>query len=397
MVGVPLQIGPVGLETNLLLAPIAGWCDLAWRMTVRECGGVGLACTDLLSPKGLLCGSEASLDLARTNAFDQPIGMQLYGSDPGLLAEGARWCADHGATIVDINMGCPVDKVCKKDGGSKLMTNLDLAQRIAEAVRGALPDSIPLTCKMRLGWSEADAERNVAGELALRLTRVGAAAITVHGRTTEQRFRGSCRRDGIRRVVESVGEATGAYTGGAEGGVPVIGNGDVRTPEDAVGMLRETGCAGVMIGRGAFGNPWVFGEAWRGQVAIRGGVRGSGPCPRFEGARASRPRRGLDGPAPERRDGPAPEREDGSAPRQDEVERVEVVRRYFDLMREYRDDRYAMHRVRQKISWLGKSINRGHCRALKDAIRTAETPAEVHAALDDWLAGAPRVRDVAVA
>ena len=132
-----------------MLAPIAGWCELAWRETCRSMGGVGLACTDLLSPQGLICGSEATADLARTSEFDQPIGMQRDGGDPAVLADGARWCADHGATVVDINMGCPVDKVCKQDGGSKLMCPPDLARRIAEAVGCARPDSAPLTARMR--------------------------------------------------------------------------------------------------------------------------------------------------------------------------------------------------------------------------------------------------------
>ncbi|MEO0631650.1 MAG: tRNA-dihydrouridine synthase, partial [Planctomycetota bacterium] len=149
MIGVPLQIGSVQLESNLMLAPMAGYCDLAWRITCRELGGVGLACTDLLSPHGLLRGNQESLDLARTNEFDKPIGMQLYGADPKLMAEGAIWAADHGATVVDINMGCPVDKVVKKDGGSKLMCDVPGAVRIAEAIRNALPEHIPLTAKMR--------------------------------------------------------------------------------------------------------------------------------------------------------------------------------------------------------------------------------------------------------
>lgn len=338
MIGEPLQLGPVRLSSNLMLAPIAGWCDLAWRVTCRELGGVGLACTDLLSPKGLICGSEASHDLARTNDLDSPIGMQLYGSDPGVLAEGARWCADHGATVVDINMGCPVDKVCKKSGGSKLMCDVPNAVRIGESVRAALPDSIPLTAKMRLGWNEADALRNVAGELACGLIDVGVCAITVHGRTTKQHFKGSCRREGIRRVVETVGEHT-------NGSVPVIGNGDVRTPEDAVSMMRETGCAGVMIGRGAFAMPWIFDAAWRLQ---------------------------LDGTLP---------------PEPSERDKIETVRRYFDRMREYRTERYALTKIRQKISWLGKTINGSHCRPLKDRVRASKTPADVHDALDSWLDG----------
>ena len=345
----PLQIGPVRLATNLMLAPIAGWCDLAWRMTCRELGGVGLACTDLLSPQGLLCGSEASKDLARTNEFDRPIGMQLYGSDPSLLAEGARWCVDHGATVVDINMGCPVDKVCKKDGGSRLMCIPDTAAAIVAAVRAAMPDEVPVTAKMRLGWTEADAGQNAAGQLACRLIDEGAALITVHGRTTEQRSKGQCRREGIRRVVEAVGEKTGRYTGAPGGGVPVVGNGDIRTPGDVVSMLDQTGCAGVMIGRGAFAMPWIFRLAWKAQ---------------FDEHTTS----------PDLKGEPT------------EPEKIEIVRRYYERMCEHRNETAALHRLRNKISWLGKGINGSHCRPLKEAIRTAATRREVHAALDAWLA-----------
>lgn len=347
MLARPLQLGPVRLRTNLLLAPIAGWCELAWRETCRSLGGVGLACTDLLSPKGLICGSEATADLARTSEFDQPIGMQLYGGDPAVLAEGARWCADHGATVVDINMGCPVDKVCKKDGGSKLMCSPDLARRIAEAVRHALPDEIPLTAKMRLGWTEADAQRNAAGALAVSLTQVGVCAVTVHGRTTEQLFRGHCRREGIRRVVESVGEATGDPS---DGGVPVIGNGDIRTARDVVAMMRETGCAGVMIGRGSFARPWVFREAWEAQLAEREG-------------------------------------RDPVDLEPSEDEKLDLLLAYFARLREYRGDAHAMHVIRQKVSWLGKSINNSHCKALKTGVRAARTPGEVIDAVERWRAG----------
>jgi tRNA-dihydrouridine synthase B len=336
VIGVPLQIGPVRLETNLLLAPIAGYCDLAFRIICREQGGVGLACTDLLSPQGLLRGTATSLDLARTHDADRPVGMQLYGADPAIMAEGARWAADHGATVVDINMGCPVDKVTKKDGGSKLMCDLGQAMRIADAVRAALPAEVPLTAKMRLGWSEADGSAGVASDLACRLVRAGAAAITVHGRTTEQKFRGDCRLDGIRRVVEAVGEVAPT--------VPVIGNGDIRSPEDALGMLRETGCAGLMIGRGALAAPWIFRDIWAAQT--------SGEAP----------------------------------PEPADAEKLAVVRRYFELMRTFRDDRYALMQINRRISWFAKRINGGHCKPLKEAIRLARTPEEVHRALDTPLA-----------
>ena len=342
VLGVPLQIGPVRLATNLMLAPIAGWSDLAWRITCRELGGVGLACTDLLSPQGLLAGGETSLDLARTHDLDQPVGMQLYGADPGLLGEAARWCADHGATVVDINMGCPVDKVTKRNGGSKLMCDVSGAVRIAEAVRRVLPDVIPLTCKMRLGWDEAAYEAGCAADLAVRLARVGVAGITVHGRTTEMLFKGACRREGIRRVVEAVGEATGRYTGGAGGGVPVIGNGDVVEPADAMSMIEETGCAGVMIGRGAFAMPWIFRLAWAAQVP---------------GAVAFQPT---------------------------EDEKLDLLLRAFARMREFRDGRYALHRIRHIVSRMGKHINGSHCRALKEAIRAAATPGEVESAIGAW-------------
>lgn len=361
------------LETNLLLAPIAGWCELAWRLTVRECGGVGLACTDLLSPQGLLCSSETSYDLARTHDLDRPIGMQLYGSDPAILADGARWCADHGATVVDINMGCPVDKVCKKDGGSRLMCNLANTFAIFEAVRAALPDHIPLTAKMRLGWDEAAYEAGVACDLAVGLCERGAALITVHGRTTEQRFKGECRREGIRRVVEAVGEATGTYNGavsggGGGGGVPVIGNGDIREPGDVLDMMAETGCAGVMIGRGSFANPWIFAEAWEMQrkgLATWDQPLGDGHLSLVTSDQSLVP---------------------------SESSRLDTIAAYFDRMIEFRGEHHAMHVIRQKISWLGKTINRGHCKALKNAVRLARTPEEVHAAIEGWRSGELRQR-----
>jgi nifR3 family TIM-barrel protein len=333
-IGRPLAIGGVGLTTNLLLAPIANYCDLAFRLTCRDQGGVGLACTDLLSPQGLLRGSAASLDLARTSDEDKPVGMQLYGADPAMMADGARWAADHGATIVDINMGCPVDKVCKKDGGSKLMCNPAGAIAIAQAVRAALPDSVPLTAKMRLGWSEEDCQNGVAGQLALGLVEVGVSAITVHGRTTAMKFSGECRRDDIARVVRTVKDR---YPN-----IPVIGNGDVRTAHDCIDMMSDTGCDGVMIGRGALSTPWLFRDAWALQTT---GIVPDEPT---------------------------------------EHEKLDIVRAFFDRMLTFRDEHYAMTHIRRRISWFAKRINGGHCKELREAIRTAADPAAVHAALGAW-------------
>lgn len=332
MLARPLQIGPVRLESNLLLAPVANYCDLAFRLTCRSCGGVGLACTDLLSPHGLLRGGAKSLDLARTNDEDKPVGMQLYGADPDILADGGAWAVDHGATVVDINMGCPVDKVVKKNGGSMLLCDPEsttrLAERVVESVHRASGGAVPTTAKVRLGW---DADSIVAPRLARRLERVGIQAVTVHGRTTEQRFKGEVNHDGIAEVVAAVDS------------IPVIGNGDVTTPQACVEMIERTGCAGVMIGRGAFSAPWIFRDCWALQTT-----------------------------------GVAP-------PEPNETEKIELIRMYFELMLRFREERYAMTHIRRRISWLGKRL--GPCKPLKEAIRTAPGPADVFAALDQFLRG----------
>src|SRR3954469_12937785 len=144
-----LTIGDFPLATNLLLAPIAGYCDLAFRLVARSCGGVGLACTDLLSPEGVLRENTRSMELAQTCAADQPLAMQLYGGDVDRLCEAARWAEDRGATIVDINMGCPVDKITKRDGGSKLLCDPDRTLRMVDRIKASLRTA-PLTAKLRL-------------------------------------------------------------------------------------------------------------------------------------------------------------------------------------------------------------------------------------------------------
>ncbi len=307
---------------------------------------MGLACTDLLSPHGVLRGTAKSLDLAMTNDEDAPVGMQLYGGDPDMMAQGAIWAAEHGADVVDINMGCPVDKVTKKDGGSRLMVpdegiepgesptacrSFTLALRIAERVRHALPEHIPLTAKMRLGWSCADD----APKLACALVDVGVVAITVHGRTTEQRFKGEACRDGITRVVQAVREKTRDWPGGP---IPVIGNGDVKTPEDCRDMLEQTGCDGVMIGRAAIDRPWIFHDCWQFQVT---GVQ-------------------PDAPSPERI--------------------ASIIGEYFELMRVYRGERHAMNQIRQRIGRMTKGMVRPEfpsVKPLREAMRTAEDPQQV--------------------
>src|SRR6476659_3319719 len=186
-----LRIGDAPLATNLLLAPIAGYCDVSFRLVARSCGGVGLACTDLLCPEGVLRENRRSMELAMTCEGDSPLAMQLYGGNVDRLCEAAMWAEDRGAHVIDINMGCPVDKITKKDGGSKLLCNPDQTLKMVEQIKSCLLRT-PLTCKLRLGW---DDNSIVAPYLARRLEEAGVSLVTIHGRTTEMKFTGQARLD----------------------------------------------------------------------------------------------------------------------------------------------------------------------------------------------------------
>jgi nifR3 family TIM-barrel protein len=236
-----MRFGPLTLQSNLFLSPLAGYTNLPFRLALREIGGLDLATTDLVNARSLLEKNHKALKLIETRAADQPLAVQLFGSVPEEMRDAALVLESLGIASVDINMGCPVRKVCRVGGGSAMMTELDktsaLVRGMVEAVK------IPVTAKMRLGW---DDENLTAPDLARALEDAGVAAIFVHGRTREQGFSGSVKLHGIRAVVQAVR------------GIPVIGNGDVTSPEAAKMMFEETGCAGVSIGRGAFYNPWIF-------------------------------------------------------------------------------------------------------------------------------------------
>jgi nifR3 family TIM-barrel protein len=236
-----LNFGSLGLPTPLLLSPLAGYTNLPFRRVIRELGSVGLCTTDLVNARSLLEKNRKALKLIESCAEDTPLAVQLFGSVPGEMAEAARVLESLGVASVDVNMGCPVRKVCQVGGGSAMMTELGrtsaLVRGMVEAVR------IPVTCKMRLGW---DDDNLTAPDLARALEETGVAAIMVHGRTRQQGFDGSVNLAGIRRVVAAVSK------------IPVIGNGDITTPQAAKMMIDATGCAGVSIGRGAFYNPWIF-------------------------------------------------------------------------------------------------------------------------------------------
>jgi nifR3 family TIM-barrel protein len=238
----PVQIGGQILPSRYFLAPLAGYTNLALRLTIRELGGLGLATTDLVNARALLEGRPKAFDLIATAAGDEPLAVQIFGSDPPYLCDAARFLVDRGIRQIDINMGCPVHKVTKNGGGSAMMC--DTTGRTVELVRSVVRSvPVPVTVKMRLGW---DASQRSAPGFARAFEEVGVAAITIHGRTREQGFSGSVDIDAVGEVVAAVNN------------IPVIGNGDVRTIADAARMFRVTGCPAIAIGRGALLNPWLF-------------------------------------------------------------------------------------------------------------------------------------------
>ncbi len=240
-----LRIGRVEVSPATVLAPMAGITDTLFRRLIRELGGCGLIMTEFSSSHGIVNAVRAggrgrTLKYLAFEPDEHPIAAQLFGADPTVMAEAARQCEALGFDLVDINLGCPARKVCRSNGGSGLLRDLPLVERILRAVRAAI--RIPLTVKARAGWS---AEEIVAVPLARLAEDCGVEAFALHPRTREQGFAG-------RADWRLIGEVKAAVR------IPVIGNGDVFTPEDAARMVAQTGCDAVMIGRAAASNPWIF-------------------------------------------------------------------------------------------------------------------------------------------
>src|SRR4026207_325370 len=235
------RIGALELKSKLFLSPLAGYTNLPFRLTLRELGGLDLATTDLVNARSLIERNPKALKLIESCPADRPLAVQLFGSIQEEMRDAALYLQSIGISSVDINMGCPVRKICRVGGGSAMMTELGKTAGLVKCMVDAL--QIPVTAKMRLGW---DDQNITAPDLARALEDVGVAAIFVHGRTREQGFAGTVNLAGIRKVVDAVKT------------IPVIGNGDIITPQAAKKMFDETGCAGVSIGRGAFYDPWVF-------------------------------------------------------------------------------------------------------------------------------------------
>jgi nifR3 family TIM-barrel protein len=319
-----MRFGSLQLKSNLFLSPLAGYTNLPFRLTVRELGGIDLATTDLVNARSLLERNRNAVKLIESCPEDSPLAVQLFGSVPEEMRDAALHLESIGVHAIDINMGCPVKKVCRVGGGSAMMTEL---HRTAALVRGMVNAvKIPVTAKMRLGW---DDENLTAPELARALEDAGVAAVFVHGRTREQGFSGRVNLAGIRKVAEAVQA------------IPVIGNGDVTTPEAARHMLNETGCAGVSIGRGAFYDPWIFRRTRH--LLDTGELL---PEPSFE-------------------------------------ERVRVMCRHLDRMVEVFGDALGCIMFRKVAPWYAKRF--GPAKPFSKQVVTAATRAQFHDILENYL------------
>jgi len=318
-----LKIGNVTMNNNVVLAPMAGVCNPAFRLIAKEFG-CGLVCAEMVSDKAILHGNQRTLEMLFVDEREKPLSLQIFGGDKESLVEAVKFVDQNtNADIIDINMGCPVPKVTKCDAGARwLLDPKKIYEMVSYAADAAKK---PVTVKMRIGW---DDEHIYAVENAQAVERAGGAAVSVHGRTREQLYTGKANWDILRDVKQAVN-------------IPVIGNGDVFTPEDAKRLLEHTNCDGVMIGRGALGNPWML---YRTVHFLTTGEL-------------------LGDPAPS--------------------EKIRIAMLHMDRLAELRGERVAVREMRKHLAWYLKGLP--DSAAAKNSVMELQSRAEVVAVLDEYV------------
>ena len=321
-----LKIRNLELNNNLMLAPMAGVTDMPFRMICKKYGNPGLLCNEMVSSKAICYKDDKTLKMLDFDEIERPISRQIFGSDASIMGEAARYVEKY-ADVIDINMGCPAPKVVKNGDGSRLLLDLPNIKRIIETVRKSTEK--PLTVKIRKGW---DKEHIVAVEVAKIAEEAGADAIVVHGRTRDEFYTGTSDWNILKQVKDAVK-------------IPVIGNGDVKSPEDAKKMFDETGVDGIMIGRACLGNPWLFREITEYLSS-------------------------FDNNTPFEKTVISPD------------EKKAVMKEHFELLLKQKGEYTATREIRKHIAWYSKGLKDSSC--LREQTNKVETAEDFYRIIDEY-------------